>query len=101
MNLKRPTERIRVSENFYLDEFIDPYTYFTEIDNGLSKIDKRLFTIAQLLRDLDGKPKTINNWWSYYKGKMNTTEIRQIIFNIEHSQAHRKWSGLRTVRCSV
>src|SRR5690606_35906318 len=49
----------------------------------------------------DGKPKTINNWWSYYKGKMNTTEIRQIIFNIEHSQAHRKWSGLRTVRCSV
>lgn len=101
MNQPTNINRIKVSKYFHLDEFIDPHTYFNTPDNGLSKIDPKLFAIADLLRELKGTPGVINNWWKYYTGKRDTTAIGQIIFKIERSTNFRKWSGLRTSRCSV
>ena len=92
--------RIPVSKNFFLDEFIDPFTYFNTPDNGLSKIDNRLFAIAQKLRELVGKSMSINNWWSYYEANKKSMSIEKIIMNIEKSSLS-KWSGLRTERCSI
>lgn len=94
-------KRIKVSENFYLDEFIDPYTYFNTEDNGLSLIDKRLFCIAQLLRDYYGKSIRINNWWSYYKDKIKHLELKTVIELIEDNETLSKWSGIRTKRTDV
>jgi hypothetical protein len=54
--------RIKVSDNFFLDEFIDDKTYKEEVDNGLSKIDQRLIKIAQFIRTKTGKTVVINNW---------------------------------------
>ena len=51
MNQRKFYKRKKVSKNFYLDEFVDPHTYFTKVDNGLSEVDHRLFKLAQELRD--------------------------------------------------
>lgn len=91
-------ERIQVAPNFYLDEFVDPYTYFNCDDHGLSKLDKCLFDLAQLLRYLHGKPITINNWWSFYIEKKDKWPLDHIINRIEQSKTLYKWSGLRTDR---
>lgn len=96
-----PTERIKVSKFFYLDEFVDVYTYVHSPDNGLSLIDKRLFDIADLLRELKGSPGVINTWWNYYIGKINNTDIKTVIFNIEKANSIRKWSGYRSSRCMI
>jgi len=93
--------RIAVSNNFNLDEFVDPFTYFNESDNGLSKIDNRLFLIVQLLREKHGKSININNWWTYYVLHKDSKSIDQIIKDIEASKTISKWSGLRTDRCSI
>jgi len=94
-------KQIKVSENFYLDEFIDPHTYFYEVKNGLDQIDHELFEIAQLLRDKWKKPIYINTWWSYYKENETLLNCDQIIDDIENLNTIRKWSGLRTARCSI
>ena len=103
-------ERIRISKNFYLDEFIDPYTYFNTWDNGLTLVDNRLFDIAQLLRNLYGRPIGINNWWAYYYENKDRLTIDDIIYNIEtrnylsvnkRSKKIYKWSGTRTDRTKI
>ena len=95
-----PTKRIKVSKYFYLDEFI-PHTYVNHPDNGLSLLDKRLFEIADLLRELKGTPGIINTWWNYYIGKINNTDVKTVIFNIEKNNSIRKWSGYRSSRCLI
>lgn len=94
-------ERIKVSDNFYLDEFVDPETYFKQADNGLSKIDNRLFKIAQLLREKYGKSININNWWAYYVSNIDKKSIDEIISDILKSRTLSKWSGLRTDSCTI
>lgn len=70
-------ERIKVSKNFHLDEYIPESLYYQyghkpHILIGL--LDNRLIEADQKLREKFG-PVTINNWW--YGGD-------------------REWSGLRT-----
>jgi len=48
-------DRIKLSENFYLDEFLDPDSH-EGLEKGLA--------IAQFLRETTGLPVTINNWSS-------------------------------------
>lgn len=55
-------ERIKVSDDFYLDEFIHPDIYKAFGDYSRRYIDSNLIQIAQLFRELVGKPVTINNW---------------------------------------
>lgn len=93
--------RIQVSTNFYLDEFIDPYTYLKTIDKGRNQIDKNLFQIAQKVRNLANRSVVINTWWKYYIENKDVLSIDTIIENIENSNSYRKWSGLRTNRCNI
>lgn len=55
-------ERIKVSDNFFLDEFIDPVTYKDFGAQSIWFIDKRIIMIAQTLRELVNSPIIINNW---------------------------------------
>ena len=48
--------RIKVSKNFYADEFLHPE------ETDINKIDLRLIEVAQWLRDALGKSITINNY---------------------------------------
>lgn len=92
-------ERIKVAENFFLDEFIDPYTYLTASDNGRSQIDVRLFCIAQRFRIKKKSPIVINNWWNYidkYQG-----DALAFLIWCESKGYVRKWSGLRTPLCKI
>jgi len=94
-------KRIKVSENFYLDEFVDPYTYFYTNGGGINLIDHRLFEIAQLLRDKYGKGIRINNWWWYYQKYKLEWPLMKIVRSIEKSSSCSKWSGIRTDRTSI
>jgi len=57
-------ERIPVSKNFYLDEFIDPVTYAEHGKDSIKFIDLRIVMIAQFLRDLTGRSVSVNTWWN-------------------------------------
>lgn len=94
-------ERIKVNRNFYLDEFVDPYTYFNSEDKGLSLVDPRLFDVAQLLRYHYMDPIYINNWWKYFIEKKGQWAIDHIVKRIEQSKKLHKWSGIRTSRCPI
>jgi len=99
-------ERIKISTNFYLDEFIDPMTYFSRKDNGLNLIDKRLFDVAQLLRYHYLKPLPINTWWFIYKKFKNKKALNDIILFIINNTKYgnrkiNKWSGTRGPACEI
>lgn len=55
-------KRIKVSENFYLDEFINPTTYNKFGYKSQRYIRPELIRIAQCLRSYTGKSCTINDW---------------------------------------
>lgn len=93
-------ERIQLTTNFCLDEFVDPSTYFNEPDNGLSKIDMKVVNCVQLLREKLGKSINVNNWWSYYQVNKDKKGISQIISEIENS-SYSKWSGYRSSSCKI
>ena len=92
--------RIQLTANFYLDEFVDPSTYFNEPDNGLSKIDIKVVNCVQLLREKLDKSVAVNNWWNYYKENVDKLTIEQIVKNIEKSTLS-KWSGYRSPSCKI
>lgn len=92
-------QRIKVGKYFFLDEFVDPFTYFNEKDNGFSKLDKRLFEIADLLREKYGSSISINNWWSFYL-QNSDKPLDWIVMKIEESKLS-KWSGYRSTRCKI
>lgn len=68
--------RIKVSENFYLDEFIQPTIYKRFKGKSIWFLDIRLIRIAQLLRDITDKPVTINNW--YTGGRYKDSGLRML-----------------------
>ena len=64
--------RIKVSKNFYADEFLNIYLYYDIWKKGgdaliLRYLNINLVNIAQKSRDLTGSSVTINNWWNHYK----------------------------------
>lgn len=72
--------RIKVSNNFWLDEYIPEHLYREFMDRPDPKphiliglIDRRVIIADQKLREHFG-PVTINNWW--YKGVRNWSGIR-------------------------
>lgn len=90
-------ERIKVSKNFYLDEFIDPITYYSELDRGVSKLDERIFDIAQKLRELKGSSITINNWWAAHLEyfKKNSTKTIEDFSKFYVKRGQFQYSGYR------
>jgi hypothetical protein len=53
--------RVRVTENFFLDEFIDPSTYAARGARSIELMDMRIILAVQYIRDHLG-PVTVNNW---------------------------------------
>lgn len=51
-----------LTNNFRLEEFIDPGTFKKFGEQSIWFVDPRLVTLAQFIRDRLGKPCTINNW---------------------------------------
>ena len=95
--------RIRVSKNFFLDELVDPHTYFTELDYGLSKLDFRIIHIVQRLRDKKGSSIFVNNWWQYLEKLKSLNEVDVLKFlkwcNAK-SYVH-IWRGYRSALCKI
>ncbi|MFO0387607.1 MAG: hypothetical protein ACK505_12570 [Flavobacteriales bacterium] len=55
-------KRIQVTDNFYLDELIDPVTYAARGERSLQLMDMRIILALQYLREIIGKPITVNTW---------------------------------------
>jgi len=55
---------MKVSKNFWLQEFLPPDLYEMSPQSGIWMIDRRIINIAQFIRERYGKPVTINNWHS-------------------------------------
>lgn len=53
---------MKVSNNFYLQEFIDPLTWQNRGEKSIELIDFSLISIAQALRDHFNASVTVNNW---------------------------------------
>jgi len=55
-------ERIKISENFYLDEFVGKKFYQKFGAKSRWFIDQRLIDMVQFIRTKTGKSVTVNNW---------------------------------------
>lgn len=98
------SNRIKITTNFYLDEYIDPRTYFNTKANGFMLMDEDIFILTQKLRDYYDKPISINNWWNYYDKNRHILSVEQIIKDIEDLNSKGRlhiWSGLRTPQCKI
>lgn len=87
--------RIQVNTNWYLDEFVDPVTYFTETDNGLSLVDPAIFDIIQFIREKYGSPLTCNDWWKHLPKDLHVFDPVAFL-RVMESMGVPVWSGLRT-----
>lgn len=92
--------RIPINTNFYLDEFIDPVTYFNEPDHGLSKMDPSLFDIAQFVRTKYGKALTVNDWWKHLPADLTGFDPVKFLYEMIALEVP-VWSGLRTALCEI
>lgn len=94
------TERIQLNEYLFLDELVDPVTYFTDLDHGLSKIDPRVPKLFHLLRSKYGKPIGINNWWKHLPDDL-TGFNPELFLNHCISIGVYVWSGFRSEFCKI
>ena len=69
-----------LTNNFRLEEFIDPDTFKKYGEQSIWFIDVRIVTLAQFIRERIGKPCTVNNW---------------------HSGGSYQYSGFRPPTCSI
>ena len=113
--------RIKITDNFYLDEFIDPITYSERGERSIQLMDMRIILAIQHLREVINKPITINNWasrgqfresglrradtrtgarWSQHKygraldfrvSGMTPREVHQVIHQHERTFIERQW----------
>lgn len=93
-------ERIKVNKNWFLDEFIDPVTYFTTLDHGLTLVDPSLFDISQLIRDEYNEQLTINDWWKHLPKDFTDFEPIKFLGQCEAIGVP-CWSGIRTELTNV
>lgn len=56
------SNEIKISDHFYLTEFVDPKTYKDLGEYAIHKFDNNLIQIAEFIRNGIGKPVIINNW---------------------------------------
>lgn len=56
------TDRILVCDHFYLDEMFPKSICDSEGISATSRMDNRMFKIADTFRDIIGRPVWINNW---------------------------------------
>jgi hypothetical protein len=78
-------KRIAVTDNFYLDEFIDPMTYSARGERSLQLMDYRIICAIDYLRTTINRPIIINNWAS-------GGQFRLRGFRPEGTRTGAKWS---------
>jgi len=101
LNKKIKIARVPYNRYFYVDEFLDPFTFFTLSNNGIFLIDKKIIDVATKIRELYGKPIKINTWWSYYETYCDKKTLQQIIDYVEKPNQFQCWRGVRTYRCYI
>lgn len=95
-------DRIQLTTNVYLDELIDPRTYFFMPDNGRSLIKMKVVKCIQLFRNKVGKPVRLNTWWKYYIDNRATKSLEEIIQHLENPEnKFRIWCGYRSPACKI
>ena len=57
-------KRVKLTDNFYLDEFVCPEIYSARGGQSIHLLDMRIIMAVQYLREQIGKPIKINDWWS-------------------------------------
>ena len=93
-------KRIKLTDNFFLDEFIDPLTYFTDIDNGFARIDLKIVKCVQLLRTKAGHPISINGWWKHLPEDMANFDPLEFLNEMIEKRVP-VWSGFRSLLCKI
>lgn len=88
--------RIRLTNNFWLDEFVAPEIYKRFQGNSLIFVNPLLIKIVQLLRNRFGCV-IINNWSQH--GKIDASEF--LLLEESQKQNYFTKSGLRSPWCSV
>lgn len=72
--------RVKVSDNFFLDEFICPCVYNEHKEKSIKHIDNRLIEIAQFIRSKTGSSVIINNYWKYYLDNINNAKVVEMVY---------------------
>lgn len=67
-------ERIKVSQNFYLDEFVPKTIYMKYYEKSVMFLDPRLIKLVQFFRDYFQSSITVNDW--YIGGKLERSGYR-------------------------
>lgn len=80
---------MRLTDNFYLQEFVTPYLYKKWKDKSVIFVDERIIYLAQWIRDRFGKPMTINNWHS--GGKFQYRGVRPANCSVGASKSQHKF----------
>lgn len=80
---------MKLSENFTLEEFIDPKTFKKFGKKSMWFIDPKIVDIAQLLRDLSGVPVKINDW--HKGGRYKLSGLRPLTTSIGALRSQHKY----------
>lgn len=67
-------KRHKLTENFYLDEFVCPEIYSLGYDRSIQQLDMRIVLAVQFIRENIGVPVHLNNWWN--GGKLDERGLR-------------------------
>ena len=69
-------KRIKLTDDFYLDEFVPPEIYSARGRKAIALLDMRIVMACQFLRDTIGKPILVNNWWN--GGQYHESGLREM-----------------------
>jgi len=89
-------DRIKVCDNFYLDEFLNRNTY-NRFKGRATRYCYQMFAPAQLFRNLVGKSVTICNWFG--GGNYNESGLRDFKTGTGASYSMHKFGG--AIDCKV
>lgn len=90
-------KRIKVSDNFFLDEFINKTTYNKFEIKSSRYIRPELITAAQLFRDLTGESVTICNWAT--GGSYNESGLRDFNTSTGAKYSMHKFTQAIDIKC--
>jgi hypothetical protein len=90
-------ERIKISENFYLDEFWDAQTYHEHrlaknLSSLIDALDDDMLYGLQAVRTFIDSPMSINDWWSTYVSTDGNIDKTLAIIKAKKID---QWSGVR------
>ncbi len=88
---------MKLTNNFYLQEFV-PRDFYNENQEGSLKfIDKRIVSACQFIREKIGKPITINNWLN--GGERQFSGLRPFVCNVGVMYSQHKYGRAADLKC--